>query len=143
MPHGLEYVLQASDEPEMNEWVTLINWSAASKTLGITTTSNDSLSSGLWSSDGGEKQNLIMGTIKSQRSIGAESSVAQDHLPEPSTPFAGILSLNPANKVTVLHTGKGVDLETNVPRSHSCRTMTNDLPRSQARFKRSCDWQGI
>ncbi|KAI5452190.1 hypothetical protein NCC49_001125 [Naganishia albida] len=39
MPHGHEYLLQANDESEMNEWVSLINWSAASKTLGISTTS--------------------------------------------------------------------------------------------------------
>lgn len=39
MPHGREYLLQAGDESEMNEWVSLINWSAASKTLGIPTTS--------------------------------------------------------------------------------------------------------
>lgn len=38
MPHGREYLLQASDKCEMNEWVSLINWSAASKTLGIPTT---------------------------------------------------------------------------------------------------------
>lgn len=39
MSHGREYLLQANDESNMNEWVSLINWAAASKTLGIPTTS--------------------------------------------------------------------------------------------------------
>lgn len=37
--HGREYLLQAGDESNMNQWVSLINWAAASKTLGIPTTS--------------------------------------------------------------------------------------------------------
>lgn len=39
MSHGREYLLQAGDESNMNQWVSLINWAAASKTLGIPTTS--------------------------------------------------------------------------------------------------------
>lgn len=54
MPHGREYLLQANDECEMNEWVSLINWSAASKTLGIPTTSLPSPSAGVLSRRAGK-----------------------------------------------------------------------------------------
>lgn len=35
MPHGRQYLLQASDEYEMNEWIGLINYASAFKTAGI------------------------------------------------------------------------------------------------------------
>jgi hypothetical protein len=38
MSHGQEYLLQAGEEADMNQWVSFINWAAASKTLGIPTT---------------------------------------------------------------------------------------------------------
>jgi hypothetical protein len=38
MSHGREYLLQANDESDMNAWVSLVNWAAASKALGIPTT---------------------------------------------------------------------------------------------------------
>lgn len=106
MPHGLEYVLQASDESEMNEWVTLINWSAASKTLNIPTTSNDSFSSSSVLSDIGENQDFIVETTQSQPSTLEESLLSQHHRPLRSSPFAAMLKMNPANKVTFLHTVK-------------------------------------
>jgi hypothetical protein len=35
MPHQRQYLMQASDEYEMNEWITLINYASAFKTAGI------------------------------------------------------------------------------------------------------------
>jgi hypothetical protein len=35
MPHGRQYLLQAPDEYEMNEWISLINYASAFKTADI------------------------------------------------------------------------------------------------------------
>lgn len=35
MPHGRQYLLQAADEYEMNEWIAAINFAGAYKTAGI------------------------------------------------------------------------------------------------------------
>ncbi|KAJ9098643.1 hypothetical protein QFC21_004291 [Naganishia friedmannii] len=94
MPHGLEYVLQASDESEMNEWVTLINWSAASKTLNIPTTSTNSFASSPRSSQVNENQNDAS-VINETRE---ESALSGNTLSERNSPFIGMLSLNSANK---------------------------------------------
>lgn len=40
MPHGRQYLLQASDEFEMNEWINLINYAGAFKTANLTMLSN-------------------------------------------------------------------------------------------------------
>lgn len=37
MSQGREYLLQANDESDMNAWISLVNWAAASKALGIPT----------------------------------------------------------------------------------------------------------
>jgi len=35
MPHGRQYLLQAPDEYEMNEWISLINYASAFKTADV------------------------------------------------------------------------------------------------------------
>ncbi|KAJ9122490.1 hypothetical protein QFC22_001918 [Naganishia vaughanmartiniae] len=102
MPHGLEYVLQASDESELNEWVTLINWSAASKTLNIPTTPTDSFLSSPMPSEVGDSYSRTSadgGTMQSQRPYRKDSAPTRNTLPERNSHFVEMLKLNPANKI--------------------------------------------
>ncbi|KAJ9106865.1 hypothetical protein QFC19_002994 [Naganishia cerealis] len=100
MPLGLEYMLQANDELEMNEWVTLINWSAASKTLGIPTT-NDSSGANLSLNKFDNDQDIasvIAGSFQSERFARAKSVYTHNQGPEPNSSYMELLNLNTANE---------------------------------------------